>query len=112
MLIAKIAELLECEVFVKSTNFDQEEIDHVIAGDLMSEVLVVDEEGLLLITCLTSDQVVRTADIVDAHCILLVNGKSPQNSMKSLAEQFDVSILSTKLPLFEACHKIGTALEA
>ena len=50
-------------------------IKHIVASDLMSEVLVAEEENLLLITALNTEQTIRTAHIVDALGILLVNGK-------------------------------------
>ena len=78
----------------------------VVAGDLMSEVLVEDEENLLLITSLNSEQVLNTANIVDAACVLLVNGKIPQAPMVKMAQNFGISLLSTSLPMFEACKSI------
>lgn len=73
----------------------------------MSDVLVVDEEGVLMITALTSDQVLRTADIVGAAGIVLVSGKKPQQNLQKLAAEFNITLLSTPLSMFEACCAVG-----
>lgn len=106
-----ITDGIETTVLHKGKNFDTNEINHVAAGDLMSEVLVVDKEGFIIVTALTSEQVVRTADIVGACGIIIVNGKPPQRGMRELAEESDITILSTRLSLFRTCYLLGTLLE-
>jgi len=69
----------------------------------MSDVLVTDFEDLLIVTSLASEQVVRTADIVGAKGVLLVNDKDPPLVMKQLAEKQDLNLLSTPLSMYEAC---------
>lgn len=111
MKFAEIAETLNCSILHKSASFDEADIYHVAAGDLMSEVLVVDEEGFIIVTALSSDQTVRTADIVGAAGIILVNGKPPQRGMRELAADTDITLLSTPLSLFRVCYLLGTLLE-
>lgn len=106
-----ITKVLDCAVHYKSKSYDTGEILHVAAGDLMSEVLVVDEEGVIIVTALTSDQVVRTADIVGALGIIIVNGKSPQEEARRLAVSCDVTLLSTRHSLFSTCCLLGKILE-
>ena len=83
------------------------EIFHVMACDLMSDVLTVDHDGFLLITSLASDQVARTADIVGAAGIVLVNGKNPQPALQTLAGQLGIPLLGTDLPCYEFCLALG-----
>lgn len=111
MLLEQIAKSLNCEIIHKSKLFSTMEIINVTAGDMMSEVLVSDEENRILITALTTDQVIRTADIVEAVGIILINRKQPQNSMRNLAAESDITLLSTSLSMFEACIKLGQLLE-
>ncbi len=110
MTFQEIAENLNCRVIVKTEGFDSVNIEHIVAGDLMSEVLVADEEKLLLVSSLSSDQVVRTAHIVDALGVLLVNNKTPQTSTVKLAESFRLNIISVDLPMFETCRSIDKLL--
>lgn len=110
MTFQDIIDALDCTILYKGHKFDTASIKHVAAGDLMSEVLVVDEENLLVVTHLTSDQVIRTSDIVDAEGILLVNSKAPQPSMRKLAADFDMVLLTTPLNLFECCAALSELL--
>lgn len=85
----------------------QVEISDVVVSDLMSDVLVVDREDFLLVTSLTSEQVVRTAVLVEAVAILLTNGKAPQAEMQRVADEHGIPILSTARSTFDACRALG-----
>ncbi|MDR1893983.1 MAG: hypothetical protein LBQ61_04720 [Spirochaetales bacterium] len=73
----------------------------------MSEVLVSEEQKIILLSSLASDQVVRTAHIVDAMGILLVNSKRLQENAKRLAEEYGLNVISTGLTMFEACAALA-----
>lgn len=79
----------------------------VVVSDLMSDVLVAESEDFLLVSSLTSDQVVRTAHIVDAVALLISNGKRPQPSMISLATQQGVPVIGSDLATFDVCRMLA-----
>lgn len=106
MTFKDLIEKDKCRVYHLEPELENQQVVNVIAGDLMSEVLVEDEENLLLMTSLNSEQVLNTANIVDAACVLLVNGKIPQAPMIKMAQNFGISLLSTSLPMFEACKSV------
>jgi hypothetical protein len=108
MTLSEIVENLPAHVVSKSSDFLDIKISNFVASDLMSDVLVTDFDDGLLITSLASEQTIRTADIVGMRCILLVNDKIPLAAMKALAEDEDITILSTPLSTFEACLSLGT----
>jgi len=103
MRFTEISKSLECQEFSQGDHFDSGEIKYVTAGDLMSEVLVFDKENLLLVTSLNSEQVLRTANIVDAAGVVLVNSKIPNEQMISLAQDLGIVLLSTQSSMFETC---------
>ena len=107
MKIPDFLEPLQCSVMHKSRQFDDIEILHVVASDLMSDVLVVDKDQLMLVTSLPSDQAIRTADIVGIHVVLVVNHKTLPKSMVSLAKEMDMTLIQSPLAKFEACVKLG-----
>ncbi|MFQ3547111.1 MAG: hypothetical protein SNJ56_02140 [Termitinemataceae bacterium] len=111
MTFLDIIEELHAHLIHKSSDFPGTPIEHVIASDLMSDVLVTDLDNAIILTSLTSEQTVRTADIVGARGILLVNDKNPQPAMKQVAEQQDITVLSTPLSMFQACVALGKLLE-
>jgi len=107
MKLGDIVEHLPAHVVYRCSRFNEIEIEHVVASDLMSDVLVLDYDNILLVTSLASEQTMRTADIIGARGVLLVNDKNPQPAMKKLAEEQDITLLSTPLSMFEACCSLG-----
>ncbi len=112
MKLDAVVGALGCKVIYKSNCFDATEILNVVASDLMSDVLVVDKDHLLLVTSLPSDQTIRTADIVGAHAVLVVNNKNLPTSMVAVARDLDVTLMRSPLAKFEACILIGKILNS
>jgi hypothetical protein len=110
MTILEAAKLLNAEVLVEGEAI-ADDILHVVASDLMSDVLLVDDEDILLLTSLASDQVLRTAQIVGAVGVVVVNGKSLPSSMVSVAEDLGMTLATCSLSKYEACIALHQALE-
>ena len=79
----------------------------VIASGLMSDVLTTDKDDILLISNLTTPQVIRTADMVSANAVLITNGKQIMPDTIKLAKELNITLLKTELSIFEACYHIG-----
>ncbi len=112
MTFLEIVETLPAHVINRGGDFAAAALRHVVAGDLMSDILVADYEDFLVVTSLASEQTLRTADIVGAKGVLLVNDKTPQAAVKTLAAHQGITVLSTPLSLFEACVALGALLAA
>ena len=110
MTFNDICKALDCETVVTATDHGSLDITEVIVSDLMSDVLTVEEEDFILVTSLASEQVIRTADIVGARGVMLVNGKRPSDSMITLAREDDITLLATKNRTFPACIALGALL--
>ncbi len=111
MTLADLTTSLPVETFFTPTELEHIDIQHVVASDLMSDVLVAHHvEHFILVTSLASDQMMRTADLVGAAGVILVNNKQPPQSLIRLAEDLGLPLLGTALPKFETCLTIGTAL--
>lgn len=111
MTLIHVAEALNAVILVKGESFDKP-IRHVMASDLMSDVLLVDEENMLLLTSLASDQVLRTAQIVGAAGVVVVNGKPLPSSMVAVSEELGMSLLTSKLSKYDACIAVHRKLSA
>ena len=83
---------------------------NVVASDLMSDVLMTDEDRPLLVTSLVSDQSLRTAHVVGALGVLVVNAKTPPPEMVALAEKLGIPLARSPLSKFDACVALGKAL--
>ena len=107
MKINDIQKKIDAEVIFKATDADDIDINNVTVSDLMSDVLVVDESELLIVSSLATDQVLRTADIVCASCVVIVNGKNLNNNMIDRAKEFDITLLRTPYTTFQTCVKLN-----
>ena len=102
MKIKDIREILDAEIICNEEGAERE-IHTACGSDMMSDVLAfVTEQGALL-TGLVNPQVIRTAELMDMHCIVFVRGKDPDESIVSLAEQRDITLIKTKYRMFTAC---------
>jgi hypothetical protein len=99
MKVRDVIERLGCEVVSINDGVYERRIASVVVSDLMSDVLVTDEVDLL-VTSLAGSQTLRTADIVGAHTVLLVNDK-PAEDLKGTAEDLGITLLRTKGATFE-----------
>ncbi len=111
MTILEVSETLGAEVLVRGEGCGKA-IRHVVASDLMSDVLLVDEEDMLLLTSLASDQVLRTAQIVGAVGVVVVNGKPLPSSMVNVANDLRMTLVTCRLSKYEACVAVSAALKA
>ena len=78
-------------------------------SDLMSDVLAFVKDRAVLLTGLANPQVVRTAEMMDIVCIVMVRGKAPTAAMIELAEDRGIPILATKMRMFSACGTLYNA---
>lgn len=72
------------------------------SSDMMSDVLAYGHDQSLLITGLMNQQVIRTAEMVDMHCVIFVRGKTPGEDILNLAREKGISVITTAYGLFTA----------
>ncbi|BDU49994.1 DRTGG domain-containing protein [Haliovirga abyssi] len=106
MKLKEIMELIDAEIIVGEEYIKEMDIKHVGAADLMSEVLAFAKEDSLLLTGLTTPQIIRTAQMMDLAVIVLVRGKIPQQDTINLAKEVGIPVLTTKELLYTACGKL------
>ncbi|RPI19126.1 MAG: hypothetical protein EHM58_02835 [Ignavibacteriae bacterium] len=102
MLLKEIKELLKCNWY-SSEELLNKEIQYCFAADLMSDVLRYGRTGSLLMTGLTSNQILQVAEILDLSGIIFVRGKKPDENIIATAELRKIPLLSTNLLLFDSC---------
>ena len=107
MRISDIQKRLDADIIFMASDADDITIKNVTVSDLMSDVLVVDEAELMIVSSLATDQVLRTADIVCASCVVIVNGKNLSNNMIERADEFDITLLRTPYTTFDTCAKLN-----
>ena len=105
MKIREIADLLDARVLCGEDMLDTE-VSHAFCCDMMSDVLAFATNQSVLITGLLNPQVVRTAMMLDMHCIVFVCGKRPTPEIVSLANANDIAALVTEHPMFSAAGRL------
>jgi len=110
MTLDETVTALNATVVHRGSRADSSDIRSAVASDLMSDLLVADRHGHLLLTSLASDQAIRSADIVGAAAVAVTNGKTLPASMIALARELDMPLLRTTLRTFEACAALARAM--
>jgi hypothetical protein len=108
MTVTEAVTLLEGQFFVGEEKADLE-VASACGADLMSDVMAFVKDKVLLLTGLVNPQVIRTAELLDIRAIIFVRGKAPGRDMIEMAEETDIILAGTKLPIFISCGKLYEA---
>lgn len=109
MKIKEIAKILNAEVLYSTEELLNTEVNSACASDMMSDVLAYVKNQAVLITGLCNPQVVRTAEMMDMLCVVLVRGKKPDENMIRLANERGIAVLVTPLRMFATCGMLYSA---
>ncbi|NLT16199.1 MAG: hypothetical protein GXY11_01080 [Clostridiales bacterium] len=102
MKVRDIARIVSAKVLVGEDKLDKEVLA-ACGADLMSDVLAyVNGKDLVLLTGLANIQVIRTAEVIDLWCILLVRGKVLPKNVLDLARERGMVVMSTGQSIYEA----------
>ena len=107
MKIQQIVEELGATPLYIPSGWEDLEIGSVFASDLISDILVSEGEDQLLLTSLTSTQVVRTAALVGAIAIILVHRRQAPPEMEAAARDQEISLFCSAVTKFDACVRVG-----
>ncbi|MBT7299062.1 MAG: hypothetical protein HN849_06110 [Victivallales bacterium] len=111
MTVGDVVEVLNGELVCAADQLDRT-VNGFAASDLLSDVLAVDQDDFALLTGLTNAQVVRTADITGACCIVIVRNKQPQQPASALAQAMGIPIILCPYSMFEACSRLSHFTES
>ncbi len=78
-------------------------VKSAFASDLMSDVLTMDEDDLVLITGLCTQQVIRTAEMSDIETVIFARGKTVTNDIIELAKEHDITLITSDFSIFKLC---------
>ena len=101
MKIARIQELLKAELLTGG-EYLEHEVWAACCSDMMSDVLAFVKDQGVLLTGLLNSQVIRTANMMDMACIVIVRNKVPTEEMIELAEEHGLVLMRSPLRAYEA----------
>ena len=102
MKISTIRELLDAEVLCGAENLGAH-VYSACGSDMMSDVLAFVKDQAVLLTGLMNTQVVRTAEMMDMHCVVFVRDKKPTPEIIELAQESGIVLLASPKRMYEAC---------
>ena len=105
MKLTEIARILDATLLVGEDKLGID-ITRCGASDLMSDILAGPSEGSLLLTGLTTVQVIRTASIAGIGVIAFVRGKTAPPEVLELARAGGMPLLSAPHSMFVACGRL------
>ena len=100
MTIKEISSSIQGEILCGEACLDQTQC-YAFASDLMSDVLTIKIDNFLLITGLANIQAIRTAEMSDVKCVLLVRGKEATDEMIELAKENGMVLIRTPFSMFK-----------
>ena len=109
MKFEQIRQILNAQVLCCDELLEGEASTEAYASDMMSDVLAFVTDQTVLLTGLINEQVIRTAAMLDMHCIVLVRGKQATPGMVQLAKQNGIALMTTGLNLFNSCGRLYSA---
>lgn len=102
MTIRELIPLLNARVLCGEEALDQE-VRSACGSDLMSDVLAFVKDKAVLITGLTNVHVMRTAEMLDIHCVVFARGKIPPQEVLEEAEELGIVVLATAYTNYTTC---------
>jgi len=108
MKLAKVMEVLNAKVYTDAP-FEEIEISAACGADLMSDALAFGENKGLLLTGLNNPQSVRTAEMMDIPCVMIVRGKEPDEALVKLANEKEIVIMKTDYSMYTSCGLLYAA---
>ncbi len=110
MTLRNLADRIEARI--AGGGADDVEIRSVYAGDRMSDLIEHTSQHTLLVTNLTSPQLVRMAELMDAPALCFVEGADPEAELAEAAARAGTVLMVSRYDLFETCGRLYAALDA
>jgi predicted transcriptional regulator len=105
MKLSEIIKALDGKLLT-GDGFFEKDITTCGASDLMSDILAGLSEGCILLTGLTTVQVIRTAMVAGVGAVVFVRGKTPPQEVIDLAEEQGLPLISSPYSMFVSCGRL------
>jgi len=105
MKLSEVVKALDANVLTGDSQLDTG-ITTCGASDLMSDILAGLSEGCILLTGLTTVQVIRTAMVAGVAAVVFVRGKTPPREVIDLAGAQNLPLISSPYSMFVSCGRL------
>ncbi|MDR2017281.1 MAG: hypothetical protein LBQ00_00070 [Syntrophobacterales bacterium] len=100
MTLKDVQEILDAEVLCGQQHLNRK-VETAFACDLISEMLAFAGSHTLLITSLTNQHVIHTAEVMDAVGVIFVGGKKPSEEIINNVNLAKIPLLSTPFLIYK-----------
>jgi hypothetical protein len=107
MKLKAIVGELDAAILYAPEGWGERQVESVIASDLISDILVGEGEEQLLLTSLTSIQMVRTAALISVAAIMLVHRRQAPPALEAAAREQEIPLFRSSMAKYEACVRLG-----
>jgi predicted transcriptional regulator len=105
MKLYEIKEILKATFLTGEAHKDKE-VHGAGVADLMADVVAAAARDSVLLTALSTLDVIRMCKVVEVGCVVFVRGRKPAQSIIGLADLCDLPLLLTSYSLFESCGRL------
>lgn len=106
MRLGELAEKIGGKIITHRDKAGTPEVDHVYAGDRVSDMLNEASDKTLLVTNLTNAVLVRVAELMDTPGICLLNGNDPEPALLNAAAEHGTAVMVSPVGMFETCGRL------
>ncbi len=108
MKLSEIVDKLDATLLTGADKLDKD-ISRCGASDLMSDILAALSEDSILLTGLTTVQVIRTAMVAGVGAVIFVRGKKAPPEVIAMAEAQGLPLISSPYSMFVSCGRLHAA---
>ena len=105
MRLSEIIDALDATLLIGKDQLDND-ITRCGGADLMSDILNKVSENSLLLTGLTTIQVIRTAIVADVGAVVFVRKKNPPQEVIDMAKAQGLPLISSPYSMFVSCGRL------
>jgi hypothetical protein len=107
MNLKQIVDTLDAASLFVPEGWESLRVEEVFASDLISDILVSEGDDQLLLTSLTSPQVVRTAALIGAVAVVLVHRRQTPPGLTAAAREQELPLFRSTMTKYDACVCLG-----
>ena len=105
MKITDIAKSLKLDI-ISGDELLTRKVTGGYVSDMLSDVIAHARKGVIWITLQTHLNIIAVASMKEVSCIIIVNGRQPDEETMKKAEDEKIPILGTKMNAFQVAGKL------
>lgn len=109
MVLRKLAEKIGARIVVPG-KLDAVDVEHVYAGDRMSDLLNAVDDSTLLVTHIANTGLERLIELMDVPGVCLLNAAEPEEEVLLTATRSGATVMVSPVGMFETCARLYQAL--